>query len=215
MTSFPLTPTAWNTNPYQAEWAERDFFYSPDGTKEFPRHCCKRTYLLSKPHIRQFRNALDIGCRVGEYTRYLHLDFAHVYAFDPNLWPKFAYNVDLANVTHFKCAIGNREETITMFGGSHNAIAGQEGRQMPAFTVDQFGFTDIDYIKIDVEGFEKKVLEGAAQTIDASNPLIVIEQNEVTIEGEGRYAAKDYLQSIGYTEVAVDKRGWDFIMVRT
>lgn len=214
MTSFPLAPTSWDSNPYQPDWADRDFLYSPDGDKEYPKHCCKLTYQLSKPFIRQFRNALDIGCRVGEYTRYLHLDFAHTYAFDPNLWPKFCYNVDLGRVTHFNCAMGDREEVITMYGGTHNVIEGRKGRDVPAFTVDQFDLSDVDYIKIDVEGFEKKVLEGAARTIEASDPVIVIEQNEVTLGDESRYAAKDYLEGIGYRQVAVDKRGWDFVMTR-
>jgi hypothetical protein len=78
-----------------------------------------------------------------------------------------------------------------------------------------FGFDNVDYIKIDVEGFEKKVLLGAARTIDRCNPLIVIEQNEVVLEGDEQYSAKQHLEGIGYRQVAVDKRGWDFVMVRS
>jgi hypothetical protein len=77
-----------------------------------------------------------------------------------------------------------------------------------------FGFEDVDYIKIDVEGFEKKVLLGGAKTIERSNPVIVIEQNHVVLEGDERYSAKAYLEGIGYRQVAVDNRGWDFVMVR-
>ena len=83
----------------------------------------------------------------------------------------------------------------------------------PCHKVDEFNFTDIDYIKIDVEGFEKKVLIGAKETILKYKPLIVIEQNHVTIENEVRYAAKALLIEMGYRQVAIDKRGWDHIMV--
>ncbi len=65
-----------------------------------------------------------------------------------------------------------------------------------------------------MEGFEKKVLLGAARTIERWNPVIVIEQNHVVLEGNERYSAKEYLESIGYRQVAVDSRGWDFVMVR-
>lgn len=213
-TSELPAPTEWPDNPYQEEWAERDFLFSPDGNKEYPKHACKLTYLLSKPFIKHFRTALDVGCRVGEFTRYLHRDFGHVFAFDPNLWPDFRCNVDLRKVTHFRCALGDEIGEIQMFGGTHSDRPGAKSKIVPVYTIDMFGFDNVDYIKIDVEGFEKKVLLGAARTIERCNPVIVIEQNEVVLEGDHRYSAKEYLESIGYKAVAVDKRGWDFVMVR-
>lgn len=207
-------PTQWPDNPYRPEWAATDYMYSADGTGEFPKHACKLTYQLSKPFIRNFRNALDVGCRVGEFTRYLQLDFQHVYAFDPNLWQKFMFNVDLQKVTHFHCALGDERGETQMYGGAHHERSGIAPRTAQVYTVDSFGFEDVDYIKIDVEGFEKKVLQGAARTIERFNPVIVIEQNQVVLEGDVRYSAKAYLESIGYREATVDKRGWDFVMVR-
>lgn len=207
-------PTQWSDNPYRPEWAETDFLYSADGTGEYPKHPCKLTYLLSKPFIKNFRTALDVGCRVGEFSRYLQLDFQHVYAFDPILSAKFKFNVDLSKATHFHCALGDEVGQTRMFDGMHEVRSGIEPRIVPVYTIDMFDFQDVDYIKIDVEGFEKKVLLGAARTIERFSPVIVIEQNHVVLEGDERYSAKVYLESIGYREAAVDKRGWDFVMVR-
>ncbi len=67
---LPL-PTKWPNNPYQEEWAARDYLYMPKSVGEEPKHPCKLTYLLSKPFIKNFRTAIDVGCRVGEFTRYL------------------------------------------------------------------------------------------------------------------------------------------------
>jgi FkbM family methyltransferase len=212
VTSLP-SPTQWQDNPYREEWAQRDYLYSADGIGEFPKHACKMTYLLSRPFIQNFRTALDIGCRVGEFTRYLQRDFGHVYSFDPNLWPNFRYNVDLSKVTHFQCALGDEAGSIQMYGGGHSNQGG-DSRIASIFTVDMFGLEGVDYMKIDVEGFEKKVLLGAAQTIERDNPVIVIEQNHVVLEGDRQYSAKEYLEGIGYRAAAVDKRGWDFVMVR-
>lgn len=214
MTDLPVA-TVWPDNPYQAEWAARDFLYSPEGPAEFPKHGCKRTYNLSKPFIKNFRNALDVGCRLGEYTRYLHLDFAHVYAFDPRLWKNFSSNVDLSNVTHYTCALGDERGETVMYGGQHTDHGGAKPDTVPVYTIDMLDIPDVDYIKIDVEGFEKKVLLGAISTLDRYNPVVVIEQNHVVLEGDERYSAKAFLESIGYREVAVDKRGWDFVMVRS
>jgi FkbM family methyltransferase len=208
------SPTQWPDNPYQEEWVETDFLYSADGIGEFPKHACKMTYLLSKPFIKKYRTALDVGCRVGEFTRYLQRDFQHVYSFDPNLWPNFRYNVDLGKVTHFQCALGDEPGQIEMFGGGHCSDGGGERKTASVYTVDMFGFDNVDYIKIDVEGFEKKVLLGAARTIERHNPVIVIEQNHVVLQGDQQYSAKAYLEGLGYRDAAVDKRGWDFVMVR-
>lgn len=206
--------THWKENPYRPEWGERDFFHIAGGPQEAPKNPCKRTYLLSKPFIKKFRNAVDIGCRDGEFTRYLHLDFDHVYAFDPRLKSRFSFNVDLKKVTHFHCALGDEVGEITMFGGAHMGQGDVRPTVARVFTLDMFDLQQVDYIKIDVEGFEKKVLLGAARTIERDNPLIVIEQNDVVLEGEHQYSAKAHLESIGYRQVAVDKRGWDFVMAR-
>lgn len=206
--------TRWPDNPYQHEWAGRDYLYTPGGFREVPKHPCKRTYLLSKPFIRNFRNAVDVGCRIGEFTRYLHLDFQHVYAFDPRASSKFRFNVDLGKVTHFQCALGDEPCEIQMFGGGHSPHDQVPPREAQVLPLDMFDLRDVDYIKIDVEGFEKKVLLGAARTIERDSPVIVIEQNDVVLDGDHRYSAKLYLESIGYRQVAVDKRGWDFVMAR-
>lgn len=208
------SPTEWQDNPYRAEWGERDFFHSPSRADEFPEHPCKMSYLLSKPFIRNFRTAIDVGCRVGEFTRYLQRDFETVFAFDPNLSQKFRFNVDLANVTHFQCALGDEPGETRMFDGTHGERPGIEPKQVPVYTLDMFEFGGVDYIKIDVEGFERKVLVGAARTIARWNPVIVIEQNHVVLDGDHQYSAKEYLESLGYRQAAVDSRGWDFVMVR-
>lgn len=210
---LPL-PSRWDDNPYQPDLADRDYLYSADGTGIFPKHFCKLTYLLSKPFVTDFRVAIDIGCRVGEYTTHLQRDFAKVYAFDPNLWKNFRFNVDLEKVTHYRCALGDEVGEIAMFGGTHSDATGGESKVVPVRTLDMFDFDEVDYIKIDVEGFEKKVLMGASKTLDRHNPLIVVEQNHVVLDGDEQYSAKRYLESIGYCEVAVDGRGWDFVMAR-
>ena len=212
-TSLP-PPTKWPDNPYQEEWAARDYLFMSKSVAEDPEHPCKLSYLLSRPYIKNFRTAIDVGCRVGEYTRYLQLDFHHTQAFDPRIWPNFRCNVDLKKVTHYRCALGDEVGEIQMYAGSHVPSNGVEPRTAAVYTLDMFDFQDVDYIKIDVEGFEKKVLLGGARTIERWNPVIVIEQNHVVLEGDERYSAKEYLESIGYRQVEVDSRGWDFVMVR-
>jgi FkbM family methyltransferase len=209
---MPLRPTQFAHNPYRPEWHDQDFFYSPDGIGEFPQHHCKQTFILTLPYITRFRNALDIGCRDGEYSRYLHQHFARTYCFDPRVMRNFCYNVDLSKVTHYSCALGDVPGVIQMCGGTHRQIKGFMW-EAPCFTLDQFEFEAVDYIKIDVEGFELKVLRGGEQTILKHLPLIVIEQNDVRLPDETPLAAKIWLEKHGYVHVASCPRGWDYVMV--
>ena len=176
--TYPIEPTIFKDNPYRWEWYERDFFCSPDGTKEFPDHHCKVTFVESIPFITKKRNAVDIGCRDGEYTRYLHKDFEHVFCFDYRRRKLFHKNVDLSKITHFKCALGEEYKIEKVSGGGSittGKIPKEKWYDEQLYTLDQFNLSDVDYIKIDVDGFEVRVLQGAKNTILAYNPLLVLE----------------------------------------
>ncbi len=57
----------------------------------------------------------------------------------------------------------------------------------------------VSFIKIDVEGFELPVLEGAVETIQRCRPLMLVEQNgndEVHF-GRPRNEATAFLESLG------------------
>lgn len=86
-------------------------------------------------------------------------------------------------------------------------------KEYPCFTLDEFQLTDISYIKIDVEGYERKVLKGALETIKKYKPILVIEQNDITLYGENKLAAKNFLELLGYRSVATCARGWDHVMI--
>ena len=176
---WPLKPTVFDSNPFDWNWYEKDFFYSPDGTEEFPDHHCKQTWMVSLPFIMSKRNAIDVGCRDGEYTRYIHKDFEHVYCFDYRRRKLFHKNVDLSKITHFKCALGE-EHKIIKVSGAGSITAGkvplEEWYDEQLYTIDEFNFENIDYIKIDVDGYELNVLQGAIKTIEKYKPVLVLEQ---------------------------------------
>lgn len=212
MSTLPITSTQFEDNPYDPVWFARDFLHSPDGVGEFPQHHCKQTFEVALPFAERFRTAVDVGCRDGEFTRYLQHHFAHTYAFDARARKRFRYNVDLRKVTHFTCALGERMEEIEMFGGTHDATR-THPRKVRSYPLDSFDLRCVDFIKIDVEGYERRVLTGAERTIDRDRPVIIIEQNDVTLPGEAPHAAKEWLEARGYRHVATCPRGWDHVMI--
>ena len=43
---------------------------------------CQETYLAAKPYVKEFRVAIDVGCRDGDFTKLMLDDFDFVHAYD-------------------------------------------------------------------------------------------------------------------------------------
>jgi FkbM family methyltransferase len=139
------------------------------------------------------RNAVDVGANKGTYAYFLARLARQVYAFEPN--PKmFAVLRRTAgrNVTALPLALSDRSGAATLRvpygrkgvsnqGSSLSAAKPMEHfipLQVESRRLDDLGFADIGFIKIDVEGHEREVLQGAAQIIERYRPTLLIEIEE-------------------------------------
>ena len=80
-----------------------------------------------------------------------------------------------------------------------------------AHVLDSFDFENVDYLKVDVEGFELQFLKGAAETIKRTKPVINIEiKNNCESFGISRQDIADYIcKDLGMT--CVGKTVQDYI----
>lgn len=144
--------------------------------------------ILKKADIRV---AFDIGANVGKYSTDLieTLDCV-VYAFEPSP----ATFTDLKQTAqHFPslhpihAAVSDFTGTATLFsdiGHSENASLAAEvmyepdhAESVPVCTIDGFvsthAISQIDFIKIDTEGFEREVIRGMQETIATLKPRFI------------------------------------------
>lgn len=154
-------------------------------------------------------HAVDIGAQVGLWSRLMAMDFALVTAFEPLPAHLECFDrnmADASNVTLHRVALGTDEGTIDLHmppettGNTHVAVAGEAGVTVPLRTLDSFGLHGIDFLKIDVEGFEREVLLGGEATIRRERPVIIIEQKpngNAERYGLSRFAALDLLKAWG------------------
>ena len=126
-------------------------------------------------YVKRWRNCIDIGSNVGIWTRELASKFKKVYCFEPN--PNFnecfRKNITENNIELFEFGLSNKEHTASQEFNS-TQMTNTPGN-VQCRTLDSFNLNNIDFIKIDVDGFEVEVLEGAVETIKRNNAVVVIE----------------------------------------
>ncbi len=170
--------------------------------------------------------ALDIGAHVGLWTMVLAEHFKRVIAFEPVPAHIECFNKNIANlpaggadsIKLFECALGRMNDNVyieTVAGNSGNSRVSSRGYVTSMFMLDSMmhGVEDIDFIKIDVEGFEMQVVQGGEQTIRRHRPVMVVEQKPGHAEKMGHKtgAVIDLLRQWGYKEAWV--RAGDHCMI--
>ena len=126
-------------------------------------------------HVSDWRVCLDIGSNIGQWTRPLAERFDSVVCFEPN--PNFREcfnkNITESNVTLWPYGLSDKEHTAQQ---DFNSTQLQEGEgDIKCRTLDSFGLTNVDFIKIDVDGFEIPLLNGAMETLSNNNAVVNIE----------------------------------------
>lgn len=161
--------------------------YQPVHQRDSVKHCTK------------FRTALDIGAHVGLWARGLTEKFDTVIAFEPceEFARLLAQNAPKVKTIH-RVALGEHEGSVKMVieadnTGSTHVARGATG-DIPMVTLDSFGLTDVDFVKIDVEGYELDIIKGGFDTFKNNDPVVIVEQKDkYVIPEQGKHAAVRFL----------------------
>lgn len=179
-----------------------------------------RQNIADKMHT---KTLLDVGANIGNHTYGLNDYFAecHVFEADPRTYNLLCANMaDMKNVICHQLAISSANGTASFSsdrintGRSHiipqqdqfGASIDHDDGDNEALTFEvetkklddaQLGDREIGLLKIDVEGHELQVLEGAAYLLRRQKPVVLIELLETDIIN-GRAASLDYLFNVGY-----------------
>jgi FkbM family methyltransferase len=144
-------------------------------------------------------NFYDIGANVGQHSLFMSQHADHVYSFEPfagvrsKLLEKITLN-NLTNVTIFPVGLGNVSTELDFFepsgagkGLGSFIVAPQADcrvQKLPVWNGDEFlknnGLPRIDIIKIDVEGFEFRVISGLRERLNKDRPVILMEISSAT-----------------------------------
>lgn len=153
----------------------------------------QETLLYLQKRYGNFKRILDIGTNIGNHMLYYcsQMEATAVYCFEPNPLTRktLEKNIELNHleriVTVYPVALGAAngkgiQKDFTLANTGMNRIeevkdAAAEGGTVDIVSLDGYGFTAIDFIKIDVEGFELDVLSGAGVTFRNNKAVVLIE----------------------------------------
>ena len=157
----------------------------------------------------EFNNCLDVGAHVGFWLKDLQKNFKMVYAFEPisDVRECLKKNVEKDNYLLFDFGLGNTNEKVMVnyipeeTGNTY--VSDHGNREIQIRRLDEIKLPKIDYIKIDAEGYEIKVLQGAEGLITRDEPYIHVEVKQKILERHGLSAVDidRYFEEIDYKRV--------------
>lgn len=183
---------------------------------------------------------LDVGANIGSYTVPFAKEGGKVYAFEPQgvIYDLLERNVEQNGlsdrVSTLNLAVGNRDGMMTSMNSSCDINRpveyvterqinyggmnlGKGGESVKLVSLDRWvereGVYGVKLIKIDVEGAERLVLDGARELIKRDRPVVFYEENwkKITTQMVDMYdltndvifmdIRKFLLEDMGYSEV--------------
>lgn len=156
------------------------------------------------------KTAVDVGAHIGCWTVPLARHCRYVYAIEAqpimvnillnNLQINGVHNVMVMNeiACHqggMTASIGKtipdgysrgKEMDYDKIGNFGGMPVGKGDYPVPTMKLDELNLTDVQFIKVDIEGCEPLFFEGAQETIRRCRPIILFEKNDKTVSPEMR-----------------------------
>lgn len=131
-------------------------------------------------HLRNRQVCVTAGANCGMYTRLYSDLFDVVYAFEPDSvnFHCMVMNNQRDNVFKINAALGETPafcsmQRVTDRNVGMHKVSGNGF--IPIMTIDNMNLPVLDFLQLDVEGYEAHSLKGAEKTIARCRPVIVVE----------------------------------------
>ena len=188
---------------------------------------------LVKKFIKPGSDSIDVGVYRGVYSYEMSKYSEKVHSFEPNpiIFKYINKNLKkfIKNIHLYNFALSNQNKTINLKIPIRNSNSNKEifeeyyemGRatihnennfenyenfEIQTKTIDELSFDNkISFIKIDVEGHELEVIEGAKNTIKKDKPILLVEIEKQYTKKEVAESI-NFINSLGYKSYFFDKK---------
>lgn len=145
--------------------------------------------------VEKFGVALDVGAHLGFWSRHLAKEFKIVHSFEPSKNYISLLKLNAPDVIIHDFALGEKEGLGELFlpnvnsGAAFIAHNASGHKKINIKTLDSLNIENIDFIKLDCEGYEYPVILGGTNTITRCRPVMCLEQKKGV---GGRYDHNQY-----------------------
>lgn len=144
-----------------------------------------------KKNIRQNGVIFDVGANLGDWSQYIINEYKEIpyklYLFEPSLktFEKLIQNITVSeNKFLYPLGLGDKEEKLNIYynfaGEGSASILKKEGHyneEIEITTLDIFcqrhGIQTIDFLKMDVQGYEYNILLGAKEMLERQKIKVI------------------------------------------
>ncbi len=147
---------------------------------------------LFKTELKRQDVFLDVGANIGQHSMYASYFAKRVISFEPikRLYDQFNNSVfmnNIFNIQIFNYALGDKKEELAIYSNDINmgasSILVSENRSVEQVIkvlrlddeYENMNMEKVDFVKIDVEGYELNVLMGMQEIIKKYKPKILVE----------------------------------------
>lgn len=159
--------------------------------KEWEPHITKFTECYNNAY--NIANIIDVGANFGYHTLLFSKKcYGNVYAFEPQIqnFKLLEENIKINNIQNviafnYACGDDNCEIKMPIINCNYNVNMGDITPNLDCIhnnysitrsvLLDEMNFPQIDLIKIDVQGWEKKVLTGSTNILQTYKPTMIVE----------------------------------------
>ena len=169
----------------------------------FTQNKCLNSFISwCQSQNKKFSTALDVGAWCGTWSVAMSTYCKNIHAFEPDS-------------THFECltrnvgphvhidpkmiAVGDNNDTVSLTKDDFTQVRRIDGKgNIQLHTIDSFNFKNVDLIKIDVEGYEMRVLKGAEKTLRTCQFLMIELNNNSKKYQSSNIEIEEHLSQTGF-----------------
>ncbi|MBQ8927353.1 MAG: FkbM family methyltransferase [Oscillospiraceae bacterium] len=157
------------------------------GNLHYLTHITEEPEVIYRRILRPTRNEcfVDLGAYNGDTIRelleYTNHKYYTIHAVEPDKknfkkLVRYVEEQEMKRVSLFECAAWCKDTELPFSSKSgRQSVLSTEGGSIPARSVDSLlGGKSVTFLKMDVEGFEREALWGAAKTIHAHRPKLAV-----------------------------------------
>lgn len=181
---------------------ELDFYYE--------REELELSWAFLSPFHEEFLHGefLDIGANIRNHSRFFRDKFKKIHAFEPHpdTFDLLRFNMKyMDNSKIYNFGLGNESASCKITNDNRRNMgaakiandANANSLEVEIRPLDELSFDNISLVKIDVEGFEEKVITGGIKNIKRHRPVILFEQNSDAFIG-GSSPSLEKLKSLDH-----------------